>query len=50
MWPPWPWPPWEGDDDEDGGDNGPPKHRDIHKLAVKVVDFESRMAEASLDL
>lgn len=50
MWPPWPWPPWDGDDDGDGGDNEPPKRRDIRKLAKKVVDFESNMAEASLDL
>ncbi|KAF9453276.1 zincin [Macrolepiota fuliginosa MF-IS2] len=52
MWPPWPWPPWDGDDDGGGGDGDdkPPKHRDIHKLAEKVVDFERKMAKASLDL
>lgn len=53
VWPPWPWPPWDGDDDGgDGGGGGdkPPKHRDNHKLAGKVVDFERKMAKASLDL
>lgn len=49
MWPPWPWPPWDGDDG-DGGDNEPSKRRDMRKLAKKVVDFESNIAEASLDL
>lgn len=52
MWPPWPWPPWDSNDDsgDGGGENKPPKHRDIHGLAKKVVEFESRMARASLDL
>lgn len=52
MWPPWPWPPWDGDDDSGGGggEDEPPKHRDIHKLAKNIVEFESRMARASLDL
>lgn len=50
MWPPWPWPPWDGDDDGGGGEGEPPKHRDMHALAKKVVDFESQIAKASLDL
>lgn len=52
VWPPWPWPPWDGDDDDggDGGKDKPPKHRDIRKLAEKVVNFERKMAKASLDL
>lgn len=52
VWPPWPWPPWDGDDDggDGGGGDKPPKHRDNHKLAEKVVDFERKMAKASLDL
>ncbi|KAF5358499.1 hypothetical protein D9756_001692 [Leucocoprinus leucothites] len=51
IWPPWPWPPWDGDDDGgDGGEDEPPRHRDIHGLAKKVVEFESKMAQASLDL
>lgn len=53
MWPPWPWPPWDGDDDGGGDDDDkdkPHKHRDIRKLAEKVVDFEGKMAKASLDL
>ncbi|EKM82802.1 hypothetical protein AGABI1DRAFT_68768 [Agaricus bisporus var. burnettii JB137-S8] len=50
MWPPWPWPPWDEDGDDDDGDTRPPKRRNLHKLAKKVVDFESNMAEASLDL
>ncbi|KXN90536.1 Endothelin-converting enzyme 1 [Leucoagaricus sp. SymC.cos] len=53
VWPPWPWPPWDGDDgggDGGGGEDKPPKHRDIHGLAKKVVDFESKLAQASLDL
>lgn len=52
IWPPWPWPPWDGDDDSGGGggEDEPPKHRDIRGLAQKVVEFESRMARASLDL
>lgn len=50
MWPPWPWPPWDEDGDDDDGGTRPPKRRNLHKLAKKVVEFESNMAEASLDL
>lgn len=54
VWPPWPWPPWDGEDGGggggDGGEDRPPKHHDMHELAKKVVDFESKMANASLDL
>jgi endothelin-converting enzyme len=55
TWPPWPWPPWEGDDDgdedeDDGG--GKPVNRTLgaHKLAKKIVKFERKLAQASLDL
>jgi endothelin-converting enzyme len=49
VWPPWPWPPWEGDDDDD---NGPPKHgpKNATELASEVVEFEWKLARASLDL
>ena len=48
VWPPWPWPPWDGDDDDDDG----PKHgsKNATELAVEVVEFEWRLARASLDL
>jgi hypothetical protein len=53
AWPPWPWPPW-GDDD-DGGDGGDDKKREnktvrAHRLAKEVVEFETKIARASLDL
>ncbi|KAF8905965.1 hypothetical protein CPB84DRAFT_536278 [Gymnopilus junonius] len=49
VWPPWPWPPWGGDDSDDGDE---PVNRTLEaqKLAKKVVEFESRIAQASLDL
>jgi endothelin-converting enzyme len=47
AWPPWPWPPW-GDDDD--GEAPKPKPESPHILARKVLEFESRIAEASLDL
>ncbi|KAH9484148.1 Endothelin-converting enzyme-like protein [Psilocybe cubensis] len=48
VWPPWPWPPWGGDDDSDKK----PVNRTLEaqKLAKKVVKFESKIAQASLDL
>ena len=53
TWPPWPWPPWDedGDDDEDDG-SGEPINKTIgaHELAKKVVKFERKLAQASLDL
>lgn len=48
VWPPWPWPPWEGDDDDD--DKPSNKTRSPHKLAKKVLAFETELAKASLDL
>jgi endothelin-converting enzyme len=51
VWPPWPWPPWDGGDDE--GDKKPvPRNRTerAHKLAKNVLDFESDIASATLDL
>lgn len=53
VWPPWPWPPWDGDGDDDGGDKKPvPRNRTerAHALAKNVLDFESDIADASLDL
>ena len=55
TWPPWPWPPWEGDgdgdDDEDDGDDNPiNKTLGAHELAKKIVKFERKLAQASLDL
>ncbi|PPR08078.1 hypothetical protein CVT24_010539 [Panaeolus cyanescens] len=47
VWPPWPWPPWGGDDDDDKPLN---RTQRIHKLAKHVVEFERRLARASLDL
>ncbi len=49
VWPPWPWPPWgeEGDGDKDEPVNQTER---AHKLAKKVVKFESKIAKASLDL
>ncbi|KIY47093.1 endothelin-converting enzyme 1 [Fistulina hepatica ATCC 64428] len=48
AWPPWPWPPW-GDDEPD---KEPPMNSSerARKMAPKVVDFEWRMSNASLDL
>ena len=49
VWPPLPWPPWGGGGDGDDGDEdeGAP---DPRELAEQIVEFESRMAKASLDL
>ena len=49
VWPPWPWPPW-GDDDDDKDKPGPNKTERARILAGKVVRFETRIADASLDL
>ena len=47
VWPPWPWPPW-GDDDDD---KKPPSKSEWAKEAAEgVVEFEYRIANASLDL
>ncbi|TFY82283.1 hypothetical protein EWM64_g1728 [Hericium alpestre] len=51
AWPPWPWPPWGGDGDDDDGDKKPKNRSELAKhLARKVVKFERRLANASLDL
>ncbi|KAL5532721.1 hypothetical protein ACEPAF_4495 [Sanghuangporus sanghuang] len=54
FWPPWPWPPWDGDDDDDDDDDDGGEHLSKSErakaLAKKVVDFEKRIANASLDL
>jgi hypothetical protein len=50
FWPPWPWPPWGDDDDDDEDkDTRSPEER-AHGLAEQIVKFESRVANASLDL
>lgn len=56
-WPPWPWPPWEGDDDDDDDDDeddgsGKRVNKTLraHELAKKIVKFERKLAQASLDL
>lgn len=44
FWPPWPWPPW-------GDDEKPTNQTErAHKLAKQVLQFESEIANASLDL
>lgn len=48
TWPPWPWPPW-GDDKPDK-DKPVNKTLEAHKVAKAVVEFESKLANASLDL
>jgi endothelin-converting enzyme len=50
VWPPWPWPPWNGDEDgdEDEDDRDPPKK--THKFAEQILEFETEIAKASLDL
>jgi endothelin-converting enzyme len=52
TWPPWPWPPWDGDDDDedDGGGKHVNKTLRAHELAKKIVKFERKLAQASLDL
>ncbi|KAG1835663.1 Metalloprotease [Suillus variegatus] len=54
VWPPWPWPPWdeEGDDDDDDGRERSPgdPFQNARELAQKVVQFETEIADATLDL
>jgi endothelin-converting enzyme len=55
AWPPRPWPPWDGDDDgdeddDDGGGGRVNKTLGAHELAKKIVEFERKLAQASLDL
>jgi endothelin-converting enzyme len=51
LWPPWPWPPWDGDDgDKDDGKKKPNKTEKARKLSEDVLKFETRLANASLDL
>ncbi|EFI28400.1 endothelin-converting enzyme 1 [Coprinopsis cinerea okayama7 len=52
IWPPWPWPPWNPDDDPEGEDPKKPLNRSerVRRLAKGVVEFESKLANASLDL
>ncbi|KAI0363474.1 Metalloprotease [Pilatotrama ljubarskyi] len=48
VWPPWPWPPW-GDDD-DSKDEPVNRTERAYKLAKGIIDFEKKVANASLDL
>ena len=50
RWPPVSWPPWGGDGDDDDDDG--PKHgpKNATELAEGVVEFERKLARASLDL
>jgi endothelin-converting enzyme len=49
TWPPWPWPPWGGDGD-DGEDQPENQTLKAYQLAEKVLQFETKLADASLDL
>ena len=49
VWPPWPWPPWGGDDDSDKKPKLNKTER-AHELSKKIVKFEKKIANASLDL
>lgn len=45
-WPPWPWPPWG----PGGDDSGPVNETErIFNLTSKFIDFETALANASLD-
>ncbi len=48
VWPPWPWPPW-GDDD-DGGEKPENRSQRAKKLSTAIIEFEKKLANASLDL
>ena len=54
VWPPWPWPPWDPEDPDEPGDGG--EHKPINrtkeasKLAEEIIEFEKKIANASLDL
>ncbi|KAK7449695.1 hypothetical protein VKT23_013168 [Stygiomarasmius scandens] len=50
AWPPWPWPPWGGEGDDDGGDKPENQSEKAYELAKKVLQFETKLADASLDL
>lgn len=60
VWPPWPWPPWDPEDPEDPHEPGHPgdgephkpvnRTKEAQKLAKQIVDFEKKIANASLDL
>ncbi|KAF8184897.1 hypothetical protein K438DRAFT_1837058 [Mycena galopus ATCC 62051] len=47
AWPSWPWPPW--DSPEDDGEEKPNRTEGARKLAKQVVEFETRIANATLD-
>ncbi|THH29635.1 hypothetical protein EUX98_g4545 [Antrodiella citrinella] len=51
VWPPWPWPPWDGDDGDKDDDKKPiNRTEEAHKLAKRIIKFEKKIANASLDL
>ncbi|KAJ7632180.1 hypothetical protein FB45DRAFT_1057317 [Roridomyces roridus] len=47
AWPSWPWPPYP--DEGEGEDDKPNRTEIAHSMAKKVIKFESRLANASLD-
>ncbi|KAI0720938.1 metalloprotease [Cerioporus squamosus] len=47
VWPPWPWPPWGDDDDGDKPEN---RSQRAKKLSKAIIEFEKKIANASLDL
>lgn len=49
VWPPWPWPPWGDDDDEEKKDPLNDTEQ-AYVLAEKILEFETRIANASLDM
>lgn len=52
VWPPWPWPPWDGDGGDKDDEDKKPVNRteEAQKLAVDIITFEKKIANASLDL
>lgn len=52
LWPPWPWPPWGDEDGDDDKKEKKPANKTerAKKLAAKVVAFEQKIGNASLDL
>lgn len=54
VWPPWPWPPWDPEDPDHPGDGDDKKPinrtKEAPRLAKEIVEFEKKLANASLDL
>ncbi|KAF5370302.1 hypothetical protein D9758_006925 [Tetrapyrgos nigripes] len=49
IWSPWPWPPLGGDGDDVDDDKLENQTAKAYKLAGKVLQFETKLADASLD-